>query len=102
MEIFRNKIFDLNSKATSLILTGHGKVNAHLFRLDLDSGFTCRFCSKDPENIDHLIFDCPALVMKKLHLYWNLQYLTDSDLKCMHPTYTVGWSEKKKFDSWFS
>ena len=72
IDIFRNKTLTFNSKTTSLILTGHGKLNAHLFRLDLDSGFTCRFCFKDPETIDHLIFDCPALAMKRLHLYWNL------------------------------
>ena len=77
-----NKIFNFNSKTTSLILTGHGKVNAHLFRLDLDSELSCRFCSKDPETINHLIFECPALAMKRLHLYWNLQNLTDSDPKC--------------------
>ena len=86
IDIFRNKTISFNSKTTSLILTGHGKLNAHLFRLDLNSGFTCRFCFKDPETIDHLIFDCPALAMKRLHLYWNLQYLTDSDPKC-HASY---------------
>jgi len=82
MDIFRNKTLTFNNKTTSLILTGHGKVNAHLFRLDLDSGFTCRFCSKDPETIDHLIFECSALDMNRCHLYRNLRYFTDSDPKC--------------------
>ena len=82
MDIFSNKSLTFNSKTTSLILTGHGKLNAHLFRLNLDSGFTCRFCFEYPETIDHLVFECPALTVNRYHLYWNLQVLTDSDPKC--------------------
>ena len=42
------------------ILTGHGSVNKHLFKMKLADSPNCRKCDNNRESIEHILGSCPA------------------------------------------
>src|SRR5205814_8902750 len=71
---FQKPYLTFTSPIESLIITGHGRTKAHLFKMKLSKSTNCRFCNSEEENIDHLIFFCHAISVRRFPfpLLWNL------------------------------
>ena len=50
----------------TMILTGHGLLKSHMFKVKLTDDPFCRFCKRQKEDINHFIFHC-----EKLHVERN-------------------------------
>jgi hypothetical protein len=54
------------------ILTGHGPVRGHLYTVGLfDGDPTCRFCRKETETAQHIIYCCEALARQRYNVFGN-------------------------------
>ncbi|XP_048002369.1 uncharacterized protein LOC125238917 [Leguminivora glycinivorella] len=60
--------------AVSRILTGHCKLNKHMFQLGLKQEATCRFCQETEETAMHILCSCGPL-MSKRSIYLGRQVL---------------------------
>jgi hypothetical protein len=60
-------------RLTDAIFTGHAPVRGHLYIMGLfDGDPTCRFCRKETETVQHIIFCCEALVHQHYNIFGNL------------------------------
>jgi hypothetical protein len=59
-------------KMVVMILTGHAAVRGHLNIMGLCKGDpTCRFCRKETETLQHIIFCCEALACQRYNIFGN-------------------------------
>jgi hypothetical protein len=61
-DIPRNFLFSFSSRTPSILLTGHGAIRQHLFRMDMIQDPICRLCNSDNESLTHLLFHCERLM----------------------------------------
>ena len=90
---------NFSSPSESHILTGHGNNKAHLFRINRTNSDTCRYCQTNPETIDHILFNCQALLHIK-YQYPPLYLLHDDPVP--HPKLIQNktiWCQTKSFIS---
>ena len=66
-------------------LTGHCKLNAHLTKMGVVDGPTCRFCHIDNEDPMHLLIDCDAVARRRSVTLGILQP-REEDLPLMNPS----------------
>jgi ribonuclease HI len=85
--LFKPKFISFESRIPSLILTAHGPVNKHLFRLGRSPSPNCRFCYSVEESIDHLIFECPAHAVYQHFLSSELAQISNDNPQ-LHASYT--------------
>ena len=64
------------TQINTMILTGHGLLGSHMFKLNLTEHPMCRFCFKQKEDISHIIFQCEELKdeRKKLATFMNTKF----------------------------
>jgi hypothetical protein len=55
------------------ILTGHAPVRTHLCTMGLFEGDpTCRYCRKEAETVQHIIYRCEVLARRRFHVFGDL------------------------------
>jgi hypothetical protein len=54
------KYFSPNYEVTQMI-SNHGKFNKYLYKFNLTEQQNCRRCGLEPEDVNHLLFDCELL-----------------------------------------
>lgn len=62
------------------VLTGHCRLNLHLFRLGVCQSPLCQNCSLEEETVEHFLCICPSFNSKRLKIFGDRQ-INPSDLK---------------------
>lgn len=56
-----------------MFLTGHGTFKAHLFKMSIGNSDLCRFCSKEVETAEHLLFRCHRFDYERTIFFGNFR-----------------------------
>nr|XP_022908979.1 uncharacterized protein LOC111420256 [Onthophagus taurus] len=59
------------------LLTGHCKVNKHLYNMKLVDSPLCRACEQDDETVKHILCDCPSLTDLRMRTFGEEWPTTD-------------------------
>ena len=73
LELHRNQLRSLLG-----VLTGHCKLNKHLYRMQLRNNPTCDLCREEEETVVHFLCSCPVLRTHRLHSFGS--YFLAEDL----------------------
>jgi len=80
-------------RAITNLLTGHGRLNKHLYRMGLKDSSLCRFCEEAEETSTHLLMNCPSLNGKRLATLGKYQ-LSENDISHVHPSNILSFLQK--------